>query len=211
MKLEKLSLVIVPYWLEGAVQANGLKKDALVDMFALSRIVSIKDLCFYHAINEQLLDKIHQPIVETFNRHWLNDSTGRLSTTQRNGEKPTIEQLREVCEKISVSMGNNVAGLSSLYPSCDSLVSVLPHKNAGEKEIEKFEENYIFELFEIREDIVGIRFKRAETDIPYEQQMYDCYSKALEYLHIYENQYSVARTPMFNEFVRLCGQTPLTY
>lgn len=211
MRLEKLSLVIVPHWLEAAMQANNLKKDALVDMFALSRIVSIKDLCFYLAINDRLLDKIHQPIVETFQRHWLNDSSGRLTVTQRNGEKPTIEQLREVCQKISQSMGENVAGLSMLYPSCDNLVSVLPHKNVGEKELEKFDENYLFELFEIREDIVGVRFKRAETDIPYEQQMYECYSKALEYLHIYENQYVVARTPMFNEFVRLCGKTPLTY
>lgn len=211
MKLEKLSLVIVPHWLEGAMQANNIKKDALVDMFALSRIVSIKDLCFYLAINDRLLDKIHQPIVETFQRHWLNDSSGRLTVTQRNGEKPTIEQLREVCEKISRAMDDNAAGLSTLYPSCDNLVSVLPHKNAGDKELEKFDENYLFELFEIREDIVGVRFKRAETDIPYEQQMYECYSKALEYLHIYENQYVVARTPMFNEFVRLCGKTPLTY
>jgi hypothetical protein len=208
-----LSLVIVPSWLEAVMAANKLRKEALVDLVALSRIMSEHDICFYAAINVTLMEKIHTAVSQTFNRHYLTSDNGSLTITQDNGERPTPQQVRDLNEKIDKNLyGYQRSNLEVIYPTSNSLISVMAHNadtQSAEGSDDKIEELFLFELFEIREKILGIRFRRPATDTSYEQQLWSCYDKSLELLHLYASEHDIAKTPMFKEFVTLCRVVPL--
>lgn len=193
--------------------ANKLRKEALVDLVALSRILSEHDICFYAAINVTLMEKIHKAVSETFNRHYLTSDNGSLTITQDNGERPRPEQVRELNEKIDKNLyGYQRSNLEVVYPTSSSLVSVFPHRadtQDTDEEKDKIDELFLFELFEIREKILGIRFKRPSTELSYEQQLWNCYDKSLELLHLYATEHDIAKTPLFKEYVNLCRAVPL--
>lgn len=209
MKLD-IKLVIVPNWLEAVMAANKLKKEALVDLVALSRIMSVHDICFYAAINSTLMEKIHPAISETFERHYLTSDNGSLTITQDNGTRPTPEQVHALNEKIDKNLyGYQRSNLDVVYPTSSSLISVMPHRGSLDDKDDKVDETFLFELFEIREKILGIRFTRADSKLSYEQQLWTCYDSALELLHLYVSEHDVAKTAMFKEYVNLCRVVPL--
>lgn len=214
MKLDNISLVIIPHWLEETLSANKLEKAALVDLFALSRIVSKHDLCFYVAINTTLFEKIHEPLRDSFERsNFFMDNNGRMTITQQDGSRPNVEEVRKLYEELDKDLyGYNRSNLEVVYPQANSVLAALPYLNKNDQnqpEDEKIDEAYLFELFEIRERILGVRFKRPVTDISFEEQLWGCYDRALEMLHVYADEHDIAKTALFNAFATLCRQVPL--
>lgn len=65
-----MKIVLVPEWLEKAVESRGADKTDLLDIEKLSSIVSLDDVAFYLELNEQLSRWIPNAICQTF-------STGR--------------------------------------------------------------------------------------------------------------------------------------
>ena len=209
MKLD-IKLVIVPNWLEAVMAANSLEKEALVDLVALSRIMSENDICFYVAINSNMIEKIGPAIGETLQCHSLATDNGSLTVTRQDGSRPSPEEVKALNEKLNSKMyGFTRTNLELLYPTASSLVSVMPYRGITDDKDGASDEMFLFELFEIRERMLGIRFTRPDTAVSYEQQLWACYDRALELLHLYVSEHDVAKTAMFKEYVKLCRVVPL--
>ena len=208
---KKLQILIVPYWVEQALEAHRLPKTAALDIMTLSRILSFKDVCFYTAINMWLFETLPGPIKDTFKTVDLVEDGSKYLMTNGTGLKPSVNETTAFYQKIRNNQAYEYRRI--LDDNCNSnkslLLSLYAHDTveAGAEDQAGIRgRDYLFEVFDITDDIFGIRFAVADTHVPIGKQIKDCYDKLLKVM-VYRLGFSnTAKTGVFNEFARL-GRT----
>lgn len=208
---KKLRILIVPFWVEQALEAHRLPKTAALDIMTLSRILSFKDVCFYTAINMWLFESLPQPIKDTFESVYLVEDGNKYLMTNGSGLKPSVSETNAFYQKVQNNQSYEWRRILNENGNSNKslLLSLYAHDTVeagGEDQSSVRSRDYLFEVFDITDDIFGIRFAVADTHVPIGKQIKDCYDKLLKVM-VYRLGFSnTAKTGVFNEFARL-GRT----
>lgn len=202
---KRMKILIVPYWLEQTLLANQLPMKAALDIMALSRILSFKDVCFYSAINMWLYEELPQAVIGTFDRVDLAADGPKYLMTDAGGLKPSIDKTAAFYQRVQneyqytyrLVMSDNDNSAKRL------LLSLYPHDTTVIDQAAVAKGEYLFEVFDIMDDVLGIRFAVADKHVPYGKQLKDCYDKLLKVLVYRLGFKNTAKLPVFNEFARL--------
>lgn len=202
---KEMKILIVPYWVERAIRDNQLSMDAALDIMSLSRILSFKDVCFYCAINMWLYDELPVPVKDTFtNVHLLWDGLKYLMT-DGSGNKPSKDKTDAFYERVSNQYHYEYDRILSESQGSGKrlLLSLLPHDTAQDDPNVMASTEYLFEVFDIKDDVLGIRFALPDKHIPLGKQIKQCYDNLLKVLTASIRFEEVVKLPAFNEFARL--------
>lgn len=202
---KQMKILIVPYWLEQALTANQLPMKAALDIMTLSRILSFKDVCFYSAINMWLYEELPQPIVGTFTRVDLVSDGHKYLMSDAGGLKPSTDKTNALYQRVQnegqysyrLVMSDNDNSAKRL------LLSLYPYDTTAIDQAEVAKGEYLFEVFDITDDVLGIRFAVADKHVSYGKQVKDCYDKLLKVLVYRLGFRDTVKLPVFNEFTRL--------
>lgn len=205
-KPEKLQLIIVPDWVYFAHQKSTLPKAGLVDVVALNRILSERDLIFYHAINIRQLDNIHKGLRNTFMGFDLtNPDNVTLSIPNDNGVRPDPKQFFNLQLLIRNSTWNGLVDVN--FPNAKAITSAFPYlmyeeTTESNKEV-SLETDYLFDVFQITDNVYGVRLLKRDLETGFNKQLIDCYDKVIALLCATHRFEDVAKTALFQEFVKL--------
>lgn len=195
-----VSLVIVPNWVESAMLTGKLRPAAVLDLHALSSILSRRDVSFYAACNMVLWDKLPLALKQTFNAHELIDRTGKSTLEDDHGNRPSPQEIHAFMESIFPGTWDG-ALFQVKHPECGDLVSAFPYASDPEQPVDTT--SVLFDVFYINENTYGVRFYPRDPKVAYGQQLANCYDKLLEMLSGHFPLEKVAVTAVFQEFVKL--------
>lgn len=201
---EMLQLVIVPDWVYLAHQKSKLPSAALIDVIALNRILSERDLIFYHAINLQQFHNLHKGLKTTFTEFDLTDTGNvRFSVVGDDGLRPSPESFTNLQKIIQQSTWNGLVDVN--FPHLKSITSAFPYLTYEETSDEKvsLETDYLFDVFQIVENVYGVRLLKRDMSSTITKQLIDCYDKLIALLCATHRFEEVAKTAVFQEFIRL--------
>ena len=208
-----LSLVIVPAWLEDALRKAGMGVERALDLSALSRISSLEDVAFYTSVNYHLFNQIPKPIKETFDSYRFFSDENKLGRTHVKaddlGNYPTDTEYKALIDKVrDKTWGDGAVRFGN--PTPRQLLAVLPYTKESQ-DIPNTSLNFLFDVFYLTDDIVGIRFYLANPKRPFNEQLYQCYDRLLAFLTSHRKFEQVATTPVFQEFVNMSRTQPHPY
>ena len=197
-----VSLVIVPAWLDAAIQSNKFVKESLLDLMSLSSILSQNDVAFYTSVNMFLFDSIHSPLRETFTPFAFYNEPSKNSMLRHDGTRPAPAEVNAFYEKVR-ELSFNRFGVEYGQPDARSFLALLPYNSQQAEISTNVEMEYLFEAFHIKDMIFGIRFVLRDPTKPYTEQLTKCYQRLLGLLISHSTFETVAETPIFSEFVKL--------
>lgn len=197
-------IVILPYWLEAALAANNLPITAALDLMTLSRILSFRDVCFYTALNNWAYDLLPKPIQSTFYCINLQYDSIKYLMSNAGGNKPSVSESNLFYKRIDSNVGYHYDMINKQTKDGDKkiLLSLFPYDTV-EDAVQEVGSDYLFNIFDITDDVVGIRFTLPDKHVPYGSQLKGCYNDTLKFLTSHMRFTDVAKTSIFNEFARL--------
>lgn len=201
-----LQIVIVPDWVYYAHKNSKLPLAALVDVVALNRILSERDLIFYHAINMRQHENIHKGLRDTFRWFDLTEVQNvELSVPNDNGQRPTPKEYHNLQKIIRDSTWNGLVDIN--FPAAKAITSAFPYlmyeeATTDNKEV-SLETDYLFDVFQITDNVYGVRLLKRDTESGFNKQLIDCYDKVIALLCATHRFNDVAKTAVFREFVNL--------
>lgn len=197
-----VSLVLVPHWLEEVVKRSQYPLEAVLDVVTLKRILSQKDLSFYYAINVAFFEKLHKGLQKTFKPFNFSQDSLKNTLTQRDGSRPTKEQVDEIMTNIQRD-AFDVNVISETFPLASDVVSLIPYLSNPENEGDALSVGYAFDVFYLKDDVYGVRFKRLDGKSSLNEQLIECYDNVIALLCASYAFEEVAKSASFQEFVAL--------
>jgi len=200
-----LSLVIVPQWVRAAMQAKGMAMNRVLDLMALSRILSKRDVSFYISIYTRQFEKLPDPLKKTFDYYeYLYREKDRVITEDGFGNTPSPADVQKFYREMScLTWSRDEIGIQ--FPEAASLVSLLPH-GADDSQSYDINTNLVFDIYPITETVYGISFTPADPSRPFMEQITECYDKLLGQLCGIHGLQAIADTPAFQHYVQLSRQ-----
>lgn len=200
-----LSLVIVPQWVRAAMQSKGMAINRVLDLMALSRILSKRDVSFYVSIYTRMFDVLPEPLKKTFGYYeYLYRERDRVITEDGFGNTPSPAAVRQFYAELSCLTWSRDE-IGTQFPAAASLVSLMPH-GADDTVSYGMNTNLVFEVYPITETVYGITFSLADPARPFMEQITECYDKLLGQLCGIHGMESIADTPAFQAYVQLSRQ-----
>lgn len=197
-----VSLVIVPSWMEGAMQANRLSMDRVLDLPALSRIFCTRDVSFYSAMQLCLWEHLPAALRQTFNLHELM-ANDLYVKADNNGNRPSPEAV-QACYASVRRYAWDRESMHHEFPDASSLLATLPHlDHSQDAEATDMSTDLVFDVFYIDDHVYGIRFARKDPKRPYTDQLKDSYDNLMKLLSGHFPMDVMANTAAFEEYVRL--------
>lgn len=199
-----IKLLIVPSWIEAALQANNLPIRAALDVYALSRILSFKDVCFYTAVNAYLFEALPNPLKNTFQRTDLLHGDNYLMSTP-GGFKPAKSETDALVSKLDANIYLEYKRLfnEKNESNLGVLLSLFSFMDDTKEERVVSIDNLLFEVFDIKDTVLGIRFKLADKHIPFQKQLKDCLDDTLKIVVERIGFREAVKLPIFEAFTRL--------
>lgn len=195
----KVQLVILPAWLEDALKSNNMTSVDALDLMSLSRILSLQDVAFYRAIHNELYGKIYEGIRTTFQPLNLSDASGALTRPYPNGNRPSPEEVATFMTRLDRCYFDN---MTAATPTGKAMLSALPHEAAYEHTRDGINE-YLFEVFPIKDDYYGIRFSIPDPQRGLATQLIECYDRVISMLLGHYSFEDIASTSLFCDYTRL--------
>lgn len=194
----QMQMVLIPTWVERAVTTAKKPLACVLDVAELTDTLSKEDIAFYIDVNERLSGKIFRAVSETFMPVMLYPfSRGQLSGNMR----ATDEALKGLQEYLTRKI--NDIRIESPEPSITKLLDHVPRFDGQETAEGQFENQYTFEAFHLRDNVIGIRpvlLKDDEQPLPQHIRAYDNLMKLMTTFIPFPQ---VASTPAFRAYTAL--------
>jgi hypothetical protein len=189
-----LQLVIVPTWLDEALKSVGASDKMLLDPLSLMNILSKADVAFYMLLNNELRDKVHPYLINSFEMYDLFNAT-----MEESG--PPDEFLR-IYENSTLEHKNPT--LMDLYG---------PEALATEEQRHSIYERHTSHSFEIKpihDNVMGLYLKAIPgmssgkiDSIDVVQTQLNAIDRAIKQMLTYISFERISRTPIFTQFTRV--------
>lgn len=189
--MNSLRMVLIPAWLEEAIKAAKVPLNTVLDTVKLSSIVSKDDVAFYIDVNNRLYPKMFQPVSQTVPPKEL------YPFGNRDGD----QALRELQDYLTRRLENRQLEEPEIPPH--AMLQHMPIHGVEGNGVGNNSQDYIFEVFQLDGDVLGMRValkREDETSIGQDVRSYNAFIQQLSQYLEFE---TIATTPAFNEYVRL--------
>lgn len=195
------SLVIVPHWVLQTIRVAHRPLSTILDVVALSRLLSNKDMQQYYMATLALWNAIPAGLRDTFQCGDIAEPSNRWIQTDSDGTQPSPATVEATKLALRKGTGDRlaVAGTTNAI----DLVSVLPHLQAHDSDTESLTLEYVFDVFYLTENVYGVSFSRRETTSSYSSQLLESYDNLLALLNANHKFEVVANTPAFQAYTVL--------
>ena len=197
----QMRLVLIPNWVEDALKAANKPLTVALDVCELTNTLSKEDVAIYIDLNDRVLNKLYTPVAETMLPYGPYPTE---SQTTHRGER--VDQL-------AMYVAQKLADLRIEFPAptapISKLVSNVPALDDGEQMVGAFANQYTFEIFPLKEDVLGLRPVLRKSDESDVEEDVRAYSELLKQLNAYVSFEELAATPAFAHYTRLLRNSPL--
>lgn len=196
------SLIIVPSWLEIAIRAAHKPLATMLDVVALSRLLSKKDLQLYYALQLALWEKLPAGLRDTFQCADITEASNRWVLTDENGQQPTPSVVATIKDDIRRAVYSTDI-ITEQFPNAGDLSSVLPHLRTHDSDVDALSLEYVFDVFYLTENVYGVSFQRRLKTSTHSAQLLESYDNLLALLNSTHSFDKVAGTAAFQAYTVL--------
>lgn len=193
----RMRIVLVPSWVEQALVAAKKPLPTLLDVMALSGTLSKEDVAIYMDLHERLLEKMFRPVWESFDTVTLYPYFQKDATYSQDNLKLMQDYLSRKLSEIRMETPNGADPYK--------LLNQFPLFGADGQVEGGSENRFIFEAFHLLDDVIGIRTLLKKDDEDLITQDVRAYDGLMKIANIYIPMEELARTPAFNQYIRLLG------
>lgn len=196
------SLIIVPCWLSVAIRSAHRPLATVLDIVALSKMLSKKDLQLYYALQLALWEKIPAGLRDTFQMADITEPSNRWALTDADGTQPNPDVVAAIKQDIRSSVyASNI--ITEQFPNAGDLTSVLPYLQEHNSDVDALSLEYVFDVFYLTENVYGVSFDRRATTSSYSAQLLESYDNLLALLNSTHTFDKVAATAAFQAYTVL--------
>lgn len=203
------SLIIVPHWLLVAIRSAHRPLATALDVVALSKMLSKKDLQLYYAIQLALWEKLPAGLRDTFQCADITEASNRWVLTDENGQQPTPSVVATIKDDIRRAVYStdiiteHIPLLHFAFPNAGDLSSVLPHLRTHDSDVDALSLEYVFDVFYLTENVYGVSFQRRLKTSTHSAQLLESYDNLLALLNSTHSFDKVAGTAAFQAYTVL--------
>lgn len=196
------SLIIVPHWLLVAIRSAHRPLATALDVVALSKMLSKKDLQLYYAIQLALWEKMPAGLRDTFQMADITELSNRWVGTDADGTQPSPAVVTALKSDVRDAVySTNI--ITEQFPNAGDLTSVLPHLQEHNSDVDVLSLEYVFDVFYLTENVYGVSFNRRADTTTYSAQLLESYDNLLALLNSTHSFDKVAGTAAFQAYTVL--------
>jgi hypothetical protein len=192
-----MKVVLIPTWLEDALNAASKPLVTCLDAVALSSIVSNDDVAFYIDLNNRLLPELFPELAESL-------YGGTLYPFFKDGVDQTV--LRNLQDYLSKRMSDLHLEHPTL-PLYTAISFFAPQTSGNDAYHGSAKKDYTFEAFSLSSDVIAIRVRLKNPDESSQMQDLAAYDTFFTLLSTYVPMEQFAQTTVFRKYVELSRQT----
>lgn len=196
------SLIIIPHWLLVAIRSAHRPLATALDVVALSKMLSKKDLQLYYAIQLALWEKMPAGLRDTFQMADITELSNRWVGTDADGTQPSPAVVTALKSDVRDAVySTNI--ITEQFPNAGDLTSVLPHLQEHNSDVAALSLEYVFDVFYLTENVYGVSFNRRATTSTHTAQLLESYDNLLALLNSTHSFDKVAGTAAFQAYTVL--------
>lgn len=196
-----LSLVLLPTWLCNMLESRGMRATHALDLHSLRRILSVRDIAFYVAVNRFIYDSLPEAFKNTFLP--VNFNNADFTLPSKEGDYPDRQDVEDTYRRVNNIIEGDYA-LEENRPTMQHLLDILPHN-----ELVPFDKNTLsfnqlnFEMEMMEDNVFGLKFSLKNNKQSPLTQTIQSYDTVLRLLVGLYGLQTIAESSFFSEYVKI--------
>lgn len=194
------SLIFIPEWIEEVAKTFNHKIGDLIDPYIMYETMIRDNIGLFLHLNDSAQMFLFKELFGSF--HYYDFYHMLRHNAEKHGNIINDSMSVDKFQKLITGYMQTSVFSNPLDNVCCVIEASLSRQNKRPLE-EISSMDYVFELFNLKEKVYGIRLIRVDPTRSYEEQRGEAISKAIEVLLGYYQFQDIARTPLFCELVRI--------